>query len=313
MNKPQALKTGDKIGIVAPGAQFNKDRFNQGIETIKSWGLVPVVDKNLFKKDLIFAGTPEQRFEGLKKFVIDPDIKAIWSVRGGAGAYAVAPLFDNFKLPKAILKNPKPLIGLSDVTAIHLIWNQDFKWPSVHGPMVDRMGHETQTEIERKALHETLFNPKYKLNVGLGLKSLGKIITAGGVSGQLTGGNLTLLAASLGSTWELDARSKILFIEECGEPAYRIDRLFSQLMNAGKFDSIKALLLGDFTECFERNATELWPQALKRIFLKAKFPVVTGIRSGHGDLRLPLPFGCETQVSFKNSKPRVEFLESFVR
>ncbi len=292
MAKRIALKRGDKVGIVAPGAQFNKEKFKTGIAFIKKWGLVPVLDKNIFKKDFIYAGTVEQRVQAISKFIKQKDIKAIWCVRGGYGCSAVAQ-----ELGKLKVKGPgKILIGLSDVTALHLVFNQVFKWPTVHGPTVDRMGIDVQSVKEQTAVYESLFLSEMKFQIRAGLISLG---ARRNVRGILTGGNLSLICSSLGTSWEINTKDKILFLEEIAEPSYRVDRMITQLKNAGKFEGVKAILFGDFTQCKDSDGKERWKTVLKRNFKNSKVPVLFGIKSGHGALRLPLPLGSTVEVRAK--------------
>lgn len=305
MKKPAALKVGDKVGIIAPGAIFNREKFKTGIAVLKSWGLVPVYDKNLFKKDFIFAGTVEQRLAGLKSFLGRRDIKAIWCVRGGYGAYAVAE-----KLAKAKIKTGKVMVlGLSDITSLHLVFNQKFKIPTLHAPMIDRMGNQEQTPLERNSLKKTLFDPAFRLQVSSGLRSLGKNTVA---RGELVGGNLALLCSSIGTPWEVQTAGKVLFFEDIGEPAYRVDRMISQLKQAGKLDKVKAVVIGDFTECRDKDGVERWREVLGRHFSKAKYPVLLGVHSGHGKLRLPLPLGLRVEVK-TSGKKQFRVLESYAK
>src|SRR5256885_1396609 len=126
MIKPLALRPGDRVGLVAPGAFFNKEAFQKSVQALKKMGLVPVFGKNLFKKDLIFAGTVAQRTQSFKEMVNRTDIRAIWYVRGGCGAYEVTEKISDMKIPRG---EPKILIGMSDATALHLLVMQKWKWP----------------------------------------------------------------------------------------------------------------------------------------------------------------------------------------
>jgi len=308
MKKTELLKVGDQVGIVAPGATFNREKFDKGIDRIKSMGLRPIFSPSLFSRDFLFAGTVEERASDFIKFARDPQIKAIWCVRAGAGAYAVAQLIAEKCGKHKIPKRSKMVIGMSDVTALHLLLTQTWKWPVIHGPLIERLSSELFQGLEEEVLSQTLFQKSYKLRISEGLTSIGK---QSDVTGVLTGGNLSLLASSIGTKWELDSRNKILFIEELSEPAYRIDRMLCQLQSAGKFKNLKALVVGSFTECLDKDGKERWEEVFQRYFSKALFPVLLGVKSGHGDVRLALPFGFKVRVSNRDSKPRFEILESF--
>ena len=183
------------------------------------------------------------------------------------------------------LKRPKLLIGHSDVTALHLLWSR-WGWPSVHASCLDRLGDARASAQERKLLARLLRDGKAPP-----LPRLRRLGGEGRPRGPMTGGNISLLAASLGSAWELDARGKTLFIEEVGERAYRVDRMLTQLRSAGKLDGLAGVLLGDFTDCGEPDGRALWPTVLERHFANALYPVLAGVPAGHGTRRIPLVFG----------------------
>lgn len=305
MVKLKVLQRGDRVGLVATGATFNREKFKNSIKALKKMGLVPVYGANLFSRDFIFAGTIAQRTKSLRTLLNRKDIKAIWCVRGGSGSYAVAEEMAKDKKPK----HPKMIIGMSDVTALHLLFIQKWKWPVLHGPLFDRIGIAKAPTLEKTVLKKTLFDEKFRLKITSGLKSLGK---SGAATGELVGGNLVILASSLGSSWEVDTRGKILFLEEIGERAYRLDRFLTQLKSAGKFDYLKGIVIGHFTECNEPDGRELWKTVLKRHFGKSKIPILMGVHSGHGDMRLTLPMGVKVRIK-TGSKKSFEVIEGFGR
>ncbi|MBK9293989.1 MAG: LD-carboxypeptidase [Oligoflexia bacterium] len=293
------IKVGDCVAVVAPGAVFNKKKFNEGIKIIKSWGLKPVFDKKIFSKDFIFAGTAEYRANQIVKAFKDKKIKAIWCVRGGYGSYEVAELVAK-KLKSA---QKKYFIGLSDNTALLLLLNKKFNLKTIHGPTVDRLSSASKKEL--LTVHDILFNKNFKLNLNSDLCLINKIKK--NVNAKLIGGNLSLVSNSLGTKWEVTTKNKILFLEEIGEPSYRVHRMLSQLKQAGKLDDVKAVVFGDFTGCKDSDGKERWYETLEIIFKNVKYPVVSGIPSGHGTLRLPLKFGAEFVLSFSNKE--IEFHE----
>jgi muramoyltetrapeptide carboxypeptidase len=307
MKKATILKPGEHVGIIAPGAAFNHEKFESGIAVIKSLGLKTVFAKNLNKKDFIFSGTVKNRVDDFLAMARDPNIKAVWCVRGGYGTYSVAQelALNHSKPPKC---GPKLVIGLSDITALHLFLTQKWKWPVLHAPLVDRLGHALHKGLEPQVLSKTLFDSKFRLIVQSRLTHLG---ARKNVTGLLTGGNLALLSASIGSAWEVDTRGKILFIEDIGEPAYRIDRMLTQLESAGKFSGVRGVVVGDFTECVDSDGRERWLTVFKRHFGRAKFPVILGVHSGHGKVRLTLPMGVNVKLcTLKNSALSFEVIES---
>jgi muramoyltetrapeptide carboxypeptidase len=303
-NRPEHLQPGDSIGIVAPSALFGRDTLDKSIAFVEKWGLKPVLGRNILKKDFIYSGKTEERVSDFLSFAHDPKIKAIWCIRGGYGSWPLAEAIKKSRIPKT----SKILIGMSDIGFIHMAVQKFWKWPVLHGPLFSRL-HRPRSAQEINCLHETLFNPDYKLQIEKGLKFWGR---KGKAVGPLVGGNIAIAAASLGSPWEIDTRGKILLLEDVGERAFRLDRMIFQLKMAGKFDKIKGLVLGDFTECVEPDGKELWKECLKRNFENAPFPVVLGVRAGHGDVQLSLPLGAQTQI-ISGSKTSLKILESYVR
>jgi muramoyltetrapeptide carboxypeptidase len=305
IKKIERLRPGDKIGIIAPGAIFNREKFKAGLAFIKEMGLIPVLGPDLFKKDFIFSGTVDQRVKSFMAIAQRRDIKAIWCVRAGYGVYDVAETLAQMKAPA----HPKLLLGMSDATALHTLLVQKWKWPVLHSPLVDRIGLEHTPIIEKNCLRNTLLDPDYRFHWTKGLRAMGKL---GQAEGELTGGNLALVVSSLKTRWEVQTQKKILFLEEIGERAYRLDRMLFQLRAAGKFDGVKAVILGDFTECKEKDGRDLSKILLKRHFQHSPFPVLTGVPAGHGNLRLTFPLGVKARVQTKGT-PRFEILEGFTR
>ena len=256
-----------KIAVVATGARFEHKKVLAGVAELRRWGLQVSCGRHLFARDIIFAGTLAQRADDMSAALADPSVEAIWIARGGYGAYAVAQELAQRGKPR----RPKLLIGHSDATALHLLWNR-WGWTSLHASCLDRIGDPASRQ-ERIKLKDIFIEGHREM------------------IGPMTGGNLTLLASSIGTLWELDARGKILFIEEVGERAYRIDRMLTQLSSAGKLRALKGVLLGDFTDCNESDGKRLWPTILHRHFAHAPYPVLKGFPAGHGRRRLPLFFG----------------------
>ena len=208
--KPDYLKSGDTIAIIAPSGVLNNR--NQAIENAKKliieWGLVPIIGNNIYKKNYHFAGNDKERFDDLQWAFDHKNIKAIWCARGGYGSIRIVDKlnFDQFK------KYPKWLIGYSDITVLHNKLN-NLGFETIHGMMAVNMEENQKEIIESiESLKNCLFGKlnSYHINNN-------KYNRIGKSSGILVGGNLTLLASQLGSNSEIDTKNKILFIEEIGE------------------------------------------------------------------------------------------------
>jgi len=305
MKKPSVLTEGSTVALIAPSSSFKPALLERAVKTLKSWGLKPQFDKRILQKDFVFAGSDKTRLELLKDALYDDRVDAIWCMRGGYGSPRLMPKVLKWKAPK----KPKLIIGISDITALHIHFMQNWKWITVHGPLATRLGAPDASARETQTLKKTLFDPDFRLKVDSGLRSLGR---SGRVRGPLTGGNLKLLEVSLGTDWEIDTRGKILFIEDIGEKSYSIDRMLVHLEQAGKFDQIKGVVVGDFTDCIEMSGKKnLWKEVLKRFFKGASFPVIAGLRAGHDPkTQLSFPLGAQVEIRAVGSRSSFEILES---
>ena len=300
--KPDYLKSGDTIAIIAPSGVLNNR--NQAIENAKKliveWGLVPIIGKNIYKKNYHFAGNDKQRLDDLQWAFDHKNIKAIWCARGGYGSIRIIDQlsFDQFK------KYPKWLIGYSDITVLHNKLN-NLGFETIHGMMAVNM-EENQKEINEsiESLKNCLFGElkSYHINNN-------KYNRIGKSSGILVGGNLTLLVAQLGSSSEIDTKDKILFIEEIGEYKYHIDRMLQSLKRAGFFDNCNGVLIGDMSEIKINSPS--WVSSVNELIYDVlkpyKFPISFGIQSGHLKHNESLIFGRNIDLDVKASKTIISF------
>ena len=260
MIQPPYLKAGDTIAIVAPsGILKNREgEVQQAISLLRSWGLHAVVGKHVFSKDNHFAGTDEQRCEDFQNALDNPQISAIWCARGGYGTVRILDKLDFTKFKK----NPKWLIGYSDITALHnQFHNQGFQ--SLHALMCVSL---TKDLNDIKEAVDTFKSSVFGNPVNYTLEG-SKYNKAGSASGQLVGGNLTMLHTMLGSETSIDTSGKILFIEEIGEYKYHIDRMLQSLKRAGYFENCKGLIVGDMSKL--RKNTTLWGTSVEQLILDA--------------------------------------------
>ena len=274
--QPPFLKPGDTVAIVAPsGILKNKEgEVNRAKALLLSWGLHVTLGANIFKQNNHFAGTDKQRASDLQEALNDKSVSAIWCARGGYGTVRILDLLDftEFK------KHPKWLIGYSDITALHnAINNQGVQ--SMHALMcvslTEKLGDIKETITSFKA---SLFGdvPSYRLE-GSDYNKIGE------ASGQLVGGNLTILHTMLGSNTSIYTDGKILFIEEIGEYKYHIDRMLHSLKRAGYFDNCAGLIVGDMSKI--RKNTTAWGTSIEQLILDAlseyNFPIAFNMPAGH--------------------------------
>jgi muramoyltetrapeptide carboxypeptidase len=236
---PPYLVKGDTIGIVCPSGTMPKEKAATCISVLKQWGYQVKVGKTLGSQFHYFSGTDEERKQDLQKMLDDPNIKAILFGRGG---YGMSRIIDGLNFNK-FKKNPKWLIGFSDITVIHAHVYQQLHIATLHAPMAAAFndGQDKKEFIQslRKALKGTAANYTCKPH------SLNRI---GKATGELIGGNLSLVAHLVGSKSAFTTKGKILFLEDVGEYIYNIDRMMIQLKRSGLLSHLSGLIIGGFTE-----------------------------------------------------------------
>ena len=300
--QPPYLKAGDTVAVVAPsGILKNRTKeIEQAKTLLKSWGLHVVVGKHVFSKANHFAGTDEERCEDFQKALDDPKISAIWCARGG---YGTVRILDKLNYSK-FKQNPKWLIGYSDITALHnQFHNEGFE--SIHALMCTSMQDDLYTIKETiSTFKDALFGKplSYTLEASQYNKS-------GVNSGQLVGGNLTMLHTMLGSKTSIDTSGKILFIEEIGEHKYHIDRMLQSLKRAGYFDNCKGVIVGDMSKM--RKNTTPWGTTIEQLILDAladyDFPIAFNMPAGHEKDNRAMIFGKMVELNVSSEKSTIVF------
>jgi len=273
--QPEYLKSGDTISIVAPSGVLNNfdNKITKAINIFKSWGLNVVIGNHIYDKNGHFAGTDKNREKDFQKALDNKNIKAIWCARGGYGAVRI---IDNLNFD-SYLKNPKWIIGFSDITVIHNKLNL-LNSESIHAMMITGFEDIDQNNDSLSKLKNVLFgdNLSYSINSNKNNK-------AGKSEGIIVGGNLTLIQSTIGSKTELKMKDKILFIEEIGEYAYHIDRMLYSLKRAGYFENCKGLIVGQISDV-KKNTTD-FGRSINEIILdildEYNFPILFDFPAGH--------------------------------
>lgn len=302
LKQPPYLKAGDTVAIVAPsGILKNRtDEVQQAQALLKRWGLHSVVGEHVFSKADHFAGTDDERCEDLQKALDNPKISAIWCARGG---YGIVRLLDKLDFSK-FKENPKWVIGYSDITALHnQIHNEGVE--SLHAIMcVSLPKDESEIKESLSTFKNTIFGKP--LNYTLEGSKYNK---TGSASGQLVGGNLTILHTMLGSKTSINTSGKILFIEEIGEYKYHIDRMLQSLKRAGYFDNCKGVIIGDMTKL--RKNTTLWGTSIEQLILDAlsvyDFPIAFNMPTGHEKDNRALILGRMVNLTVNSNESKVIF------
>jgi muramoyltetrapeptide carboxypeptidase len=288
------LKAGDIVDIIAPASHSPETRLDEGVEWLRSLGLAPRLPHDLIDPDLFFAASLEQQLEHLQD-ALHSDSKAIWCLRGGYGSMRLIPYLKKMTPPK----KPKLFIGFSDITSLHLFFNQNWNWPTLHARTISQLGHDLvnpdRRELAKIIRGKILFKDFKRLKPLNSAAREEKSIT-----GKVIGGNLRILQSSLGTEWEVKPKGKILFIEDVAERGYSVDRMLEQMHQAKLLDKgLKALVVGDFTEGVEKDGKNLVPQAIARFAQRVDYPVLSGLPCGHGKIKnhaLPFNTKCLLQT-----------------
>jgi muramoyltetrapeptide carboxypeptidase len=286
------LKKGDIVDVVAPASSCLDHELEDAVDYVKNLGLVPHIPKDLFKRRFVFSNSDEYRLTHLAYALTNKESKAVWCVRGGYGSMRLLPALQKVRRPL----NPKLFIGLSDITSLHAFLNQKWNWPTIHGPILARLGSDAPSNSERREVANLIFG-KFD-QIEFKLKPLNAKARGAKINSSVVGGNLEVIGAGLATPWQLDTREKILFLEEINERGYRVDRRFQNFWQAGLFEKAKAIVFGDFIGGEEPGSQkQMWRYAINELAESVKIPVYSGLKSGHGKLQRPLPFNTHATIS----------------
>jgi muramoyltetrapeptide carboxypeptidase len=293
--RPPRLKTGDTIGIAAPAGPFATDLFERGMATLKDMGFKVHIPEAVFQREGFLAGSDETRADVINTLFADPAIGGIFCARGGYGSTRVLPYLDW----KAIRRHPKVFVGFSDITVLHCLFLARAGLVTFHGPMGTTLA--TATEDSLAALQQALM---VDTPVDL-MPSAAAVLHHGEASGNVMGGNLTLLCHLAGTPYQPSFDGCLLFVEDITEAPYRIDRMLVQMTLAGCFEGVAGLILGQFTDC---GNTEEIHDVFMRTFGPLGIPVVAGFPIGHGEENATLPIGMEARLTTR--PPQLRYREA---
>ena len=285
---PPYLKKGDCIGIVCPSGFMPLEKAQRCINTLQKWGYKVRVGKTVGNQFNYFSGTHEERLQDLQTMLDDESVKAVLCARGGYGLSRIIDLIDfsSFK------KNPKWIIGYSDVTVLEMHVLTKFRIASLHAPMAAAFNDGENEYLQ--SLQKTLSGKKMMYSCEANLLNRN-----GSATGELIGGNLSLIAHLVGSSSAFNTKNKILFIEDVGEYIYNIDRMMMQLKRAGMLKGLSALVVGSFTE-MKDTIVPFGQSIYDLIFDKVKeydYPVCFGFPVGHVKENYALKIGITYHLS----------------
>ncbi len=299
--KPKMLKVGDAVSLIAPASNTpDPDDIQKALEICNFYGLVPKISPTLTTTPGYKSRSVEVRIDELNWAFSDKETSAVWCLRGGYGSGQILDKIDY----ELIKKNPKVFIGYSDITAMHLAIHQLTGLVTFHGPItLSAFTNYTESNFRKVIFQNTPIGNLSNPTAVSGVRNAYPIrtIVSGKAEGKLVGGNLSLITSLLGTDYEIDAKDRILFIEDVGEEPFRIDRMLNQLRLANKFEECSGIVFGRCNDCVYRNApNSTWDTSLGEVldlyFGKLKKPVFYGLMIGHTSDQLTLPYGIKATM-----------------
>lgn len=283
--RPQRLKQGDTVGLVALSSPLKMEQLEAKTAFIESLGLHYKLGQTIGLPDGMLAGTDEERLEDLHAMIKDPEVKGIFCVRGG---YGLARIVDQIDY-KLLEENPKIIWGFSDVTSLHLAVNEFSNVVTFHGPMLSN-GEEALDTLSSK-MFQQLFTP-LEIQYSEMINPL-ETIVGGVVRGELTGGNLNRMIRTLGTKFEFDAKGKIIVLEDIKEELEHIDGMMNQLRQARKLEQAAGFVIGSFTELGKEETYEEVLAIMREYLAPLNKPVLAGFQIGHCKPNVAIPLGVE--------------------
>ena len=289
MTIPPYLKPGDTIGLVCPAGYMPKEKFSASVDTLQRWGFKTVIGKTPGHQFHYFSGTDAERLADLQRMLDDPEIKAVLCARGG---YGTGRIIDDLDF-KRFKKNPKWIIGFSDITVLHSHLLANYKIASLHAPMSAAFNDGEYGNEYVQSLYEALTGKKAKYEVaGHAFDQMGK------GTGSLVGGNLSLLVNMIGTKSDLRTKNNILFIEDIGEYIYNVDRMMYHLKRSGKLDELKGLIIGRFSEMKDTTIPfgQTTMEAIKALVKGYPYPVCFNFPVSHEKENYALKIGVKYRL-----------------
>jgi len=298
MKTPPKLKKGDKVAIVSPAKKIAAERIENAVNIFESWGLKTMTGRNVLARDNYFAGSDEERIADFQEMLDDSEVKAIVCARGGYGTIRIVDKLDFTRFSK----NPKWIVGFSDITVLHSHIARHFGIETIHAPMPLDYSDERDTSVEM--LRRILFGEKVDYEFDTDFLS-----RKGQCRGEMVGGNLSVIYSLNGSVSEIDTDKKILFIEEVGENLYHFDRMIQNLKRAGKFENLNGLVVGHLSGMKDNDDSTAFNKSARQIIREAvdgyDFPVCYGFPAGHEKNNKAFIHGREVSLIVGDEKSRL--------
>jgi muramoyltetrapeptide carboxypeptidase len=308
--KAKALRRGDTIGLIAPAsAPQTKEKITGSVRYFESLGYRVALGKNIEKRYGYLAGTDKERLDDIHHMFADKKVKAIFFIRGGYGTIRFLPFVDY----NLIAKNPKIFVGYSDATSLfNAIYKKTGLQSLFYGPMPGVDIWNGFDPFAEECMWRALTNPKpfgeLPMNGSEGIP----LTKSSSAEGRLIGGNVTVFSSIMGTPYLTSLKNRVLFFEDVSEAPYRLDRYFAQLRAAGAFETAKAILLGQFSDCEEpdkEKSTLNLGDVITGYFSKLKIPVLTNLPFGHVKKQWTVPLGARIAINKRSIKITEAVLE----
>jgi muramoyltetrapeptide carboxypeptidase len=303
---PPVLQPGDTVGIVAPASNIKRESLEAGCTALHRLGYKTFYLDSIFEKDLYFAGSTERRTDELNQMFARDDIRAIICARGGYGANYLLETLDL----DTIRARPKIFVGYSDITSFLTYILDTTGLVTFHGPMVAK--DFTHPDGVDPVSWDAAITGVSDWALSFGPESGAKSLLPGSAEGILYGGCLSMLAASLGTPYEIHTDSTILFIEDVAAKPYQIDRMLMQLKLAGKFKGVRGIVFGEMLDCTQtKDQGYTLEEVVLRVVGDLGVPVAYGLRSGHVSRQnITLPLGVRAALNVGKSEGSLRIVES---
>ena len=300
---PEPLFAGDTVAVIAPASQIKRELLLAGVQALQGLGYQVLYSEEILSEDLYFAGDVERRVRELHRVFAHPQAKAIFCARGGYGTNYLLPHLDL----ELIRKHPKILLGYSDVTTLLTYLNDQLGLVTFHGPMVTK-DFATSSGFDRNSFEAAITGKK---SWSISQTPAIQVLRQGRAEGKLYGGCLSMLAASLGTPYEIQTDNTILFVEDIAAKPYQIDRMLMHLKYAGKLDRVRGMILGEMIDCVQSpDQSYALQDVVMRVLADFDFPLVFGLRSGHVSTgNITLPIGVEAQLEVFGNNVQLEIKE----
>lgn len=286
---PNVLRPGDAVALVSPAGPVAAAKVESAAQVLQGWGLKPRIYPHALDTHSFYAGTDEHRLADFNAALADPQIRGIFCNRGGYGAQRIVQQLDF----DAVRRDPKLVVGFSDITAIHGALWAHARLATIHGPVASQLERggsfvsglrHVSMSTESVLVSADPAEPTFEVRIG------------GIAHGLLLGGNLSLLSSSIGTAYMPDLKDAILLIEDVGEAAYRVDRMLTHLLNSGALAGLAGVAIGQFSEHKGANGVVTPSKVLLERLGTLGVPVLGGLSIGHDNTNYAVPFGVQATL-----------------